>query len=390
MILHIADDEKFLDHSISVFETVHAGKNIYLVNSNKPLVHVKSKHENIICHENGSVEYSKLIKDHRNIEAVIFHDLIHDYKWNLIHKFSKNTHIHWMCYGSELYNIPYLRDDLYLPMTKKIVKKNNEVSIKEWIEEKMPLTYNSIYYKLKKSNTQFGQFKKAIERCNSFSSPIADEIVYVKKYLNPGIEYILFHHIILEKLVFHVNDMVCAQQDFLVGNSANPSNNHLDTFKLLDEIKCTQNIYVPLSYPKNPEYINIVKSYGKEAFGNQFKPLTEFLTMSEYSNILKRCGNVVLNFNRQQGIANIVLAMYLGAKIYLNSSNISYNYLKQLGLKFYHINELDSKFEIENNLELAEINRKILNQIYGESAVLEATKNLVSKLEKSDCIILDK
>jgi hypothetical protein len=381
MILHIADDEKFLDHSIAVFEAVNAGKNIYLVNKNTSLVYIKSRHENMICHEYGSKEYAKIINDHRNIEAVVFHDLIHSYKWQLIHEFSKNTHIHWMCYGSELYNIPYLRGSLYLPLTKNFIKKNTRASITERIEERMPLTYNSIYHTFKNNTTQFVQFKKSVERCNSFSSPIVDEIIYVEKYLNPKIDFILFHHIILEKLVSYVKGTVCTQQDFLVGNSANPSCNHLDTFMKLKEINCDQNVYVPLSYPKNARYIEKVQSNGKEIFGDQFKPLTEFLSLPEYSNILKRCGNVVLNFNRQQGTSNIVLAMYLGAKVYLNNDNISYNYLKSLGLKFYDLSELPANFKLENNMDLANYNRKILQEIYGEIAVLDATKNLVNKLE---------
>lgn len=381
MILHIADDEKFLDHSITVFETVHTGRNIYLVNSNTALVHIKSRHENIICYKYGSKEYAKIINDQRNVSAVIFHDLIHDYKWKLAVEFSTDTHIHWMCYGSELYNIPYLRNTLYLPLTKDAIRNKNKGSLKERIEDRYPLLYNSVYESLKNDSTQFIHFKKAVQRCNSFSSPIADELIYVKKHLNPKINFIPFHHITLEHLTSHVKDLVCTDQDFLVGNSANPSCNHLDTFAQLKEIESTKSVYVPLSYPKNEQYIKIVESYGNKIFKSQFKPLTEFLSMSEYSNILKSCGNVVMNFNRQQGIANIVLALYLGAKVYINDTNISYNYLKEKGLTFFHINQLSEVYEMDNNVELAKKNRPILENMYSEQVVIDIARHLVGTLD---------
>jgi dTDP-N-acetylfucosamine:lipid II N-acetylfucosaminyltransferase len=380
MILHIADDEKFLDHSITMFETVHTNKNVYLVNTDQPLLHVKSTHKNLFCFLYGTEDYHKILKGNFVFEAVIFHDLIHSYKWELAMSFSFKIHLHWFCYGSELYNIPYLRDKLYLTHTKLAVQSDSKTRIKNWLEEQSPLHYNLIYKTLKKDLTTFVKFKRAVERINSFSSPVEDEIIYVQKYLNPNIIYIPYHHVTLDYMVSHVQDQLCDGQHFLLGNSANPTNNHIETFNILEKINTDYNIYVPLSYPKNEAYINTVSEHGRDVFGENFIPLTSFMPMDEYSHILKNCGNVVMNFNRQQGIANIVLALYLGAKVYLNTQNISYGYFKKLGVQFYHINELKANCNLENSEDLALHNRVILEKLYAEDVVLEIAQNLVHRI----------
>lgn len=133
--------------------------------------------------------------------------------------------------------------------------------------------------------------------------------------------------------------------NIMVGNSGDPSNNHIDAFKILHERGITNHkIYVPLSYGGNDKYINNVIEYGEKCFGNNFVPLKEFLPFSDYNNILASCSNVVMFHERQQAMGNIGSALWEGKKVYLSNTSIVYRAKKNAGFTVYSIqDELDQE-----------------------------------------------
>lgn len=106
----------------------------------------------------------------------------------------------------------------------------------------------------------------------------------------------------------------------MVGNSADPSNNHFDVLGLLEKFKSENiEIYVPLSYGfiGHEKYKKDLLEYGNLIFENKFFPVSNMLSPAEYNNFLAGIDILIFNHHRSQGFNNLAIAMYLGTKIFL-------------------------------------------------------------------------
>ena len=134
----------------------------------------------------------------------------------------------------------------------------------------------------------------------------------------------------------------------LVGNSADPSNNHDQVLTAL--IHCREQIdeiVVPLSYGGSKDYISRVIRQGQLMFGKKFIPLTKFLSADEYGKILYKAKVLVFNHARQQGLGNAVLFLALKKKIFIRSDVTSYNYFRGIGIQIHDTVKL---MQCEENL----------------------------------------
>lgn len=107
----------------------------------------------------------------------------------------------------------------------------------------------------------------------------------------------------------------------MVGHSATDTCRHIETFNMLKTYTGKIQVYCPLSYPNNHDYISMVSSDGKRLFGDDFFPLTEFIKYDEYVAFLNTIDIGVFNNSRQQGMGNITNLLYLGKKVYLSQDN---------------------------------------------------------------------
>lgn len=120
-----------------------------------------------------------------------------------------------------------------------------------------------------------------------------------------------------------------------VGNSADPTNNHIEVFELLEKYKDDDiKIIVPLSY-SSPENAKKVIDVGEEMFGEKFQPLTEFMAFDEYLEFLGEIDIAIFNHNRQQAMGNITTLLGLGKKVYVRSGETPWKMFKKLDLKIY-------------------------------------------------------
>jgi dTDP-N-acetylfucosamine:lipid II N-acetylfucosaminyltransferase len=132
------------------------------------------------------------------------------------------------------------------------------------------------------------------------------------------------------------------EDDFItyiqVGNSADPSNNHLDIFEKLSSLN-PKNIKIicPLSYG-DKEYAKKVADRGKEKFGNDFEPLFDFLPFDKYLNLISEIDIAIFNHKRQQAVGNIMTLLGLGKKVYIREDITTWDFGKAHGLKLYSIN----------------------------------------------------
>ena len=127
-----------------------------------------------------------------------------------------------------------------------------------------------------------------------------------------------------------------------IGNSAFTENQHIEAFHLLEHLKNENiEIFCPLSYGI-PAYRDEVIAEGRRIFGEKFRPITEFMSFEEYTNLLASCSAGVFNNNRQQGMGNISLLIRLGKKVYIRDDTAMWQHFRH-NMKYYvyPVSELD-------------------------------------------------
>lgn len=161
----------------------------------------------------------------------------------------------------------------------------------------------------------------------------------------------------------------------LVGNSADPSNEHIATFNLLQKFKDENiKVFLILSYGGTKNYIDTVIQSGKNIFGDKFEPILDYMNFEDYLNFLGNIDICVFNHKRQQGLGNVYILLALQKKVFMDSSISPFRYYHELGIKIYDTKKIDkSSFEdfkyqekkktLNNyNLILQDISEKTINE----------------------------
>ena len=149
--------------------------------------------------------------------------------------------------------------------------------------------------------------------------------------------------------------------NILLGNSASPSNNHLDALEKLRPFAGENiRIYCPLSYG-DTAYGDKIATAGKEMFGDKFIALREFMPLEKYLQLLADIDLAVFNHNRQQGVGNITQLLGLGKKVYIRSDITTWSMLKTLGVEIYDINKFDLTGIPSKNTQ---IQRKLIGDLF--------------------------
>jgi dTDP-N-acetylfucosamine:lipid II N-acetylfucosaminyltransferase len=129
--------------------------------------------------------------------------------------------------------------------------------------------------------------------------------------------------------------------NILVGNSADPSNNHEEIFDKLEAFK-NQNIkiFAPLTYG-NQTYAQTIIEGGLRRFGDKFEALTEQLPSEEYLKFLGDIDIAIFNHKRQQAMGNTIALLGFGKKVYIRSDVTQWGFFKDHGIIVYDIDKLD-------------------------------------------------
>lgn len=145
----------------------------------------------------------------------------------------------------------------------------------------------------------------------------------------------------------------------MVGNSADPSNNHIDAFVALSKfVDCDIKILAVLSYGGNCEYIDSVIKAGKNIFGSQFVPVVEYLSFEDYLRLVSSVDVCVFNHRRQQGMGNLRLFFTLGTKVFISSQVTTFSYYKTIGIDLYATEDIP-KMQIDDFFTFSQDSSKL-------------------------------
>ena len=389
-IIHIFDDDKFTDPAIQLFETVCPSQSYYFVltrDVTKKLNYVASN--NIIkVSLNTESELNIFVSKLNTYKVVFIHAL--DYKKQKIALKLPDSIIKvWFIWGYDLYDNWFLfKNKLYEKETKKVVKYQ--------VNLKSKLIFNCFSFFIFKNQNVFKfvlpkiiikvlnnhydtVFYKSAKKMDIIVPVVPTEFDLIKKMNIPGV-FAPFTYGSIEGLLRDKINQKVNGDNILVGNSANPTNNHIDVFIKLSKINLgDRKVYVPLSYSGSDEYISLVIKKGRQLLGDNFVPIIDFMPLGKYNEILLSCGTLIFNHVRQQGVGNIITLGYLGANMFLNHKSPVYKYYKKVGITVKPLKELN---EFSLNLKLSNTdyqkNKALFLSLYSEKEVQNKIKELLS------------
>ncbi|SEA70013.1 TDP-N-acetylfucosamine:lipid II N-acetylfucosaminyltransferase [Psychroflexus halocasei] len=373
-ILHICNDEKFINAANNTFEKIYPQDNLFLIlhPNDKKLTHVKLKENTKTFLPETIEDFSETIS---KADVVFFHSYIPIMKV-VFRYISRTSKLIWFCFGMEVYNDPklYSRKKLLdkrtlslFPPQKRPFKKELKDSLRPYVRNfKRDLPLSRIEKKLLN-----------LRKMDYIAAVYQEEFDFVKSRLKSDAEWLRFCYFSLEYMV-DLNDQVInnKKQHYFIGNSGHISNNHIDVFASINSLaNIKSSVIVPLGYG-NKQYIDMVTKEGFETFDENFKPILSFLPLKKYNEYLQTTKIAIFNARRQQGVGTIIPVIWHGAKVFLSKRNTFYHYLKRIGILVYCYETELNKENLKDGLSIAEIehNREILYQELNEKHLLKELK----------------
>ena len=169
----------------------------------------------------------------------------------------------------------------------------------------------------------------------------------------------------------------------LLGNSADPTNNHIDGMHFLRKNFIEKfDLYSVLSYGD----INgkkWAKEYGQKLFGDHFYAVEDYMDRQSYLNFVNRMDAVMMYHNRQQAVGNMMTSLVLGKPVFMKSTNVVYQMLKNIGISsVYDVNLLKEKplfFYIEEAQSKRQETIELIRNVYSKELRLKYLKKLLTE-----------
>ena len=171
-------------------------------------------------------------------------------------------------------------------------------------------------------------------------------------------------------------DVIKHTANILIGNSSNPTNNHIDALEKLRDLKNENiKIFAPLSYGGgSEEYISEVIKTGQSIFKEKFIPLLEYMPYEDYIRFLNSIDIAIFNVNRQQAMGNIITLLGMGKKVYIRNDTTMWNYFNELGIKIFDFNENFDLNTTDNSL--VKNNKEKIKSYFSEKNLREQLSTL--------------
>ena len=213
-----------------------------------------------------------------------------------------------------------------------------------------------------------------IKRIGHFVTYIKGDYELAKKWYGANGKY---HNCFMYQSNLYKDYAVSPKQsdtkNILVGNSADPTNNHEEVLERLRPYKDQDiKIYCPLSYgPSN--HANQIAKLGKEIFGDKFIPLMDFIPFEKYLEFLGQIDIAVFAHKRQQAMGNTISLLGLGKKLFLRSDTTQWQYLVDLGVKVFDFRHLDLlKLDVNDPMK----NQQIIETCLSHEILLLQWRNI--------------
>lgn len=369
MKLHLVNDEKIINRTIDVFEEVFPGENIFVVTNQTSSFKWVKKRPNVL----SRTEFQR--QKHAISVSEIYIHLLNKRKMNVVNSLPlKGVTVYWIIWGLDLYNKLLAPKGFKMIDTSTAYHKRTHGGLKRlWLPVKE------------------WQQKREAARTIRF---IRDKIDYiVTDTTDNDYQYLLKYYPQLhtkpwKDFFYYPLDVILGEglmkstvsgTDIMIGNSASITNNHEYVMKILSKLNIgSRRVVVPLSYSGKKAYVESVKQAGKDLLGDNFFPLQDFMPLDEYNKLQAGISIALFGNWRQEAIGNIIVALYLGAKVFLSAVNPVYEWAQSHGLTVFELEKL-SQLDLDTPLDdnLRKENREILSSLYTKERMHELIRSLI-------------
>lgn len=393
MILHLANDEKIIGRTVEIFEEALPFRNLWVITnrarkSDLRIIKPTPKTGHLIL---GRKEFAKDMSGHissvmsrcgesmddsRGILHIVIH-LLNPRKTEIVKRIKKvlppscNVKIYWIIWGLDLYNklLQPAGFEMFTPDAERggLIARSTGFfkRIGALREAKATVKFIEQYVDYVVTDTTESDYSQLVKYYPQFAAkPWKDFFYYPIDTILGDLYYT------------PLPDKSC-KDTVMVGNSASRTNNHKYLLALLSQFDLkNKRVVVPLSYSGRKGYVNEVVAYGqKEVSG--FTPLMKFMPLEEYNKLQSSTAVALFGNLRQEAIGNIMIALYMGAKVFLFESNPVYEWAVNHNLKVFSMSllsqqELDTLLPVED----AEHNRSVLRQLYSKRRMIRLIQEL--------------
>ena len=364
MLLHLVDDEKIINRTIDSFEEALPGRNIFLCFADLPTKYVRPRYNLYFI---GDSTISENICKWE-INAIIIHYLSYKKIVFLQKNFYPKVPIYWMMWGRDFYNnLLYSRGfplyyKFHWPGLKYLVKhifnrlgifSRTDRFINQFIKERISYCLTT---------------KEEFALCMKYMGSIFKNIKCIDSFFYYPIDMILASNA----------DKAANGRIVLVGNSCSFTNNHLYALKYIKHLNLTnKEIVMPLNYGGHEKYKQSIVKRGYRYFGNKFHPLLSFMPLDQYNRIMLKSEICIYGSWRQEANGNIIIALYLGAKVFMSRKSPLFLYYTNMGLLLFPLESItQEKFDTPLSEKEKLHNRLILTARFNKDAQLNAIRKI--------------
>lgn len=380
-IIHICEDEKFINSAIQQFESCFPSSNIFYVlplsEDCKEFLHVKPQ----LCVQMINQDFMlKIARSVENSVLIVLHSLSPKF-YDFVLQLPLTNKVIWFCYGFEVYNdTNYFKRNILLDTITAIKFPVETKTLKQTIVEFIIKCYRIIRPSLSFSKSE--KKKQVFNRVTFIGTSFIEEYKSISKLLKIKKPYFNFWYYPLENILDVSIPINLNKKSILIGNSGHKTGNHLDVFaKIKSYTLITERIVVPLNYG-DEAYIKAVNEEGMKHFSDKFNAFHHFITLEKYNAVLNEVGVAILNNRRQQAFGNTIALLWMGAKVFLSKQNPIYSFFKRIDVYVYcYETELDEQ-SCNQYLSLKEIkhNRKVLFDVLNREKLAFELFEQISKV----------
>ena len=367
MILHFVNDEKIINRTIDMFEHALPQEHLWVVANRKHSFKIVEKRKNII----GRDEFLQK-KGSFKISAVFIH-LLNERKIELCRALPKGDYkVYWIVWGLDLYN------NLLLPKGFEMIPKSSSFFTQSPVKKKIFRAFSDLFASMKAQ-----RIVRFIEKNVDFivtdtTENDYDQLLKYYPQLSVKVWKDFFYYPIDVVLGKELLKSHTSGNDIMIGNSASSTNNHEYAFSFLSHLSIGERkVIVPLSYSGKKYYVEAIKREGGRIFGEHFRPLTDFMPLDDYNELQKSVSVGIFASWRQESIGNVLILLYLGARVFLSSRNPVYQWALSHNLHVDSLEDISQKL-IDTPLgeNQREENRKILIDLYNKDRLFSLIKEL--------------
>lgn len=365
MILQLVAIDKFADYVIRQYEPYSDMVETILIESGVDVSIVNSRKNTPIIDPYSSV-FDDLLVRLFQYDAIIIHGFHWPWVEKLINAKSVTIKVAWVFWGGEIYGRPDIHSQFLTPTSQLFTSLHN----------------------LKKhasKNKNYFVSKHVFKEINYCLTDEMEEYEFARDYTKANFKHLEYNYYTLEELLGDLYDCKCNGDNVFLGNAASIECNYWGSLLRLRFSNINKKkIITPLSYGL-PWVRNSVVKMGKFLFQSKFIPLVDFFPLHEYNNILLNCNVMIMPHIQPHAQGNIIVALWVGMKVFLSKRNLSYSYFKRIGCLVYSIED-DLGYNINDltgltNEEIA-INRNILKSIYSKENTDKKVKRIINKLSE--------